>query len=289
MQHSALLCIALTLAACNGQAAERVVPVGAPHPHRIVSMNPCVDAVLMEIADPATIAGISHYSQDRRATSISLAQASRFPAVSDEAEDIIALQPDLVIAGSHVSIQTITALKRLGIPLMQLGVPASIADDKAQIDAIAARIGRSPQGDRLNARIDAALMTAWDRKTGPVPAIIWQSSGLVPGKGTLADDLLTRTGFVNQSAQLGLQQWDILPLEDLLTRPPHVLLAGTAGMDVGDADANRMLSHPALRMAGKRIRMAEYPSNLLHCGGPVIIRAAARLATIRQQMTGRKG
>ncbi|MBB6122525.1 ABC transporter substrate-binding protein [Sphingobium subterraneum] len=285
----ALLFLAFVLAGCGSRGTNRIVQQDRAVPQRIVSMNPCVDAVLMEIADPATIAGISHYSQDPRATSIPLDQARRFSAVSDEAEDIVALRPDLVIAGSHVSIQTIAALKRLGIPLMQLGVPASVAEDKAQISMIAARIGRKPQGERLNAAIARALAAASPPEGKPISAMIWQSSGLVPGTGTLADDLLTRTGFSNESARMGLHQWDILPLEDLLTRPPPVLLSGTASMDLGDADANRMLNHPALRMAGKRIRTADYPANLLHCGGPVIIRAAARLATIRRNVQDTTG
>jgi iron complex transport system substrate-binding protein len=32
----------------------------ARHALRIVSINPCVDAVLAQVADPRTIAGISH-------------------------------------------------------------------------------------------------------------------------------------------------------------------------------------------------------------------------------------
>jgi iron complex transport system substrate-binding protein len=259
----------------------------AGKPIRIVSMNPCVDAVLMEVAEPKQIAAISHYSQDPRATSIDLKRARQYPAVSGSAEDVVALEPDLVIAGPHVSIQTIAALRRLGVPLMQVPVPETVADNEAQITEIAIRIGQYAKGKALNERIEAAL--ADGRGSGrAIPALIWQGSGLVPGKGTLADDLLTQTGFRNQSAALGLKKWDILPLEGLLTRPPAILLSGEENSDAGLADANRMLSHPVLRKAGARIQIANYPSNLLHCGGPVIIRAVARLAAIRRKLEGRR-
>ncbi len=244
-------------------------------------MNPCVDAVLMEIADPAQIAAISHYSQDPRATSIPLERALRYPAVSDSAEDVIGKAPDLVIAGGHVSIQTIAALERLGIPLLEVPVPESVDENKLQIARIAGRIGRPQAGAALNARIDAAL-TATRSTAAPIPALIWQGSGLVPGKGTLADALLSHTGFHNISRDIGLGKWDILPLEGLLTHPPAVLMAGRADMGAGSGDANRMLSHPALVKAGRRIKIAQYPSNLLHCGGPVIIRSVERLAAIRR-------
>ena len=244
-------------------------------------MNPCVDAVLMEIADPQQIAAISHYSHDPRATSIPMEQALLYPAVSGSAEDVIGARPDLVIAGPHVSIQTIAALRRLGIPLLQMTVPESVAENKAQISQIADRIGRNQAGAALNARIEAAMAaTHWN--AAPIKALMWQGSGLVPGKATLADELMVHTGFRNISSDIGLKKWDILPLEGLLTHPPDVLLAGQANMGAGSGDANRMLSHPALVKAGQRIKIAQYPSNLLHCGGPVIIRSVERLAAVRR-------
>lgn len=280
----ALLALALTLplAGC-GTSGGPAAPVTHGPPRRIVSMNPCVDAVLKEVAAPWQIAAISAYSHDPRATSVPLDWARRYPAVSGSAEDAIAARPDLVLAGPHVAVQTIAALNRLGIPLLQVAVPETVAQNKAQIAEIAARIGQPAAGLALNRRIDAAL--AQSRWRGPAAtALIWQGSGLVPGKGTLADELLTRTGFRNLSPQAGLRQWDVLPLEGMFLNPPRVLLAGRAGMGAGEGDANRMLSHPALRKASRHFRIADYPSNLLHCGGPIILRAAARLAAVRREL-----
>ncbi len=275
---------AITLLLLSGCALQRTVPA-APYakPQRIVSTNPCVDTILREVADPNQIAAISHYSQDPRATSVPLEWAVQYPVVSGDAEDVIAAEPDLVITGPHVSIQTIAALERLGIPLMRVSVPESVDDSKQQIKAIAARIGQSGKGSALNAQIDRAMAGA--STGGPrLSALIWQGSGLVPGKGTLADELLWRTGFRNLSTSLGLKQWDILPLEGLLSQPPAVLIAGRADMGAGNGDANRMLSHPVLQKTGAHIRVAHYPSNLLHCGGPIIIKSAARLAEIRRSL-----
>jgi iron complex transport system substrate-binding protein len=252
-------------------------------PLRIVSMNPCVDAILMEIASPNRIAAISHYSHDARATSIDLQRALQFPTVSDAAEDAIAANPDLVITGPHVSLQTVAALERLGISVMQVAVPESVAQSKAQIIDIANRIGQTQNGHALNARIDAALAASHIRDT-PVSALIWQGSGLVPGQGTLADELLTHSGFTNISTSLRLQKWDILPLEGLLANPPAVLFSGKGTMGSGDTEANRMLSHPALRRARTRIHVAPFPARLLNCGGPVIIKTAAHLAKVRRSL-----
>src|SRR3546814_10330346 len=73
--------------------------IAAAAPARVVSLNPCVDSILMHVADPGQIAAISHYSHDPKATSIPLGQARRFRATYGTAEEVIALRTDLVIAG----------------------------------------------------------------------------------------------------------------------------------------------------------------------------------------------
>jgi len=257
-----------------------VSSVAHARPVRVVSINPCLDAILMEVADPAQIAGISYYSQDPAATSIPLAQAMRFRATSGTAEEVMALSPDLVIAGGHVSPSTVNALERLHIPLMQLRVPETIAESFAQIRAVAAAMGHPARGDASVARIAAAVMAARPADRRKIPALIWQGGGLVPGKGTLASQLLEEAGFENLSARYGLSTWGMLPLEYLVARPPAILLSsGTT-----DAQRDRMLSHPAIARLGQRIAIRPYPFQLLQCAGPTIAVAMTRLAELRRSV-----
>ncbi|MFN3474234.1 MAG: ABC transporter substrate-binding protein [Blastomonas sp.] len=276
------LVVGLTVAGCSSQAADRVAQRPSPERAalpRVVSINPCVDAVLMQIAEPAQIAAISHYSHDERATSIPLDQALRFAATSGTAEEVVALAPDLVLAGAHVAPSTIAALHRMNIPLVQISVPESIAESAAQVRTIAAAVGQTARGEALVARIDDAVRTASARSATPPGALIWQGGGLVPGDGTLASDLLRVTGYRNMSADYGLQQWDVLPLEHLVARPPMVLLS------VGAQDpSDRMLGHPVLAGLKRQIAVRRYPERLLHCGGPTIIEAVGHLARIRQSL-----
>lgn len=249
----------------------------APRLPRIVSINPCVDAVLARVADPAQIVGISHYSQDARATSVPLGWANRFKATSGTAEEVVALRPDMVLAGPHVEPATIAALKRLRIRLVQYPVAESVPDSMAQVREIAAATGHPDRGNVLAARIAAAAAPSSAR---PVGALVWQGNGLVPGSGTLTDDLLKRAGFRNMSAAYGLKQWDVLPLEYLVADPPRVLLS-TAPEGVQD---DRMTGHPAVRRLAKHITVAAYPTRLMNCGGPTIIAAMARLRQVRAKV-----
>lgn len=273
-----LLTLLLTAGGCGKARENTTTPIQAARP-RVVSTSPCVDAILMQIADPEQIVGISHYSLDPRATSIPLGLARHFHTISGTAEEVVALAPDLVIASDHVAPSTIAALQRLNIPILQIGVPATIAESKAQVRLVAAALHHAERGERLVARIDAAVLRARPNGEVAVPALIWLGEGLVPGAGTLMDELLRVSGYRNLSAAYGLQRWDVLPLEYMIARPPRLLLS------VGGADrADRMLSHPVMRRLRQRIAVRTYPEWLARCGGPTIIAAVDRLAAVRRSL-----
>ncbi len=246
------------------------------HP-AIVSLNPCSDAVLAEVADPGQILALSHYSRDPASSSMDVARARQFHAVSGSVEEILSLRPDVVISDDFLPPATAGALQALAIPVERLPIANSVEASKAQVTRIAAIAGHPERGRALVARIDAALARAAPPPgAAPVSAVVWQSGGIVPGDASLIGDLLRRTGFRSLSAARGLGQADVLPLEAMLADPPRVILA--AGNPLASED--RLLAHPALAaLTGTRRKRLE-PA-LLWCGGPTIIRAAARLAQVR--------
>lgn len=254
-----------------------------PRPLRIVSINPCSDAVLAEVAEPGQLVAISRYSHDPRTSSMNVATARQFTATSGTVEEILPLRPDLVVSGTYMSPATLSALRRLGIRVELLPIAATVEESEAQVRRLAALAGHPDRGEALVAEIRQALAKAQPKSGGdgalaaPVSAVVWQSGGIVPGEQTLIADLMRRTGFTSLSAARGLGQADVLPLEHMVADPPELILS--AGDAHGQED--RMLAHPALaHLAG--VRHENLDPSLLYCGGPTIIRAARRLAEIRR-------
>jgi iron complex transport system substrate-binding protein len=262
---------ALMLAACTAAPARE-----AAHPS-IVSINPCTDAILAEVADPAQIAGLSRYSSDPAASSMDVGLARSFASISGSVEELAALHPDLVIGSTFTPPASVSAMARMGLQFSAFGAASTVADSQAQVRAIAALAGHPERGAALNARIDRALALALPQQGSAVPAIVWQSGGMVAGAGTLISELLSRTGFTNLAAARGMRQADLLPLEVMLADPPRVLFI--AGNGRGNED--RLLAHPALRGLTATLRAPLDPA-LLWCGGPSIPRTVARLVEVRQ-------
>lgn len=246
----------------------------------IVSTNPCADAMLVELVPPGRIAAISHYSADPRATSIPLSVARRFRTTTGTAEEVIALDPALVVASSFTQPATRAAYARAGLKVLYLDSPTTIAASQAQVRALAEAVDTRAAGAALNARIDAAVAAA---KTAapPVPALLWIGGDLVSGGGTLVHEMLERAGFRDAAADYGLQFTGYLPAEHLVADPPRVMLVpDEAGRDRGSRAAQlraRLLSH-----MGARVQQAHFPRQLVNCGGPVIARAMTRLAEVRR-------
>jgi len=272
----------LALASCAqppaGGARHAAAPESRPARPTIVSLNPCSDAVLAEVADPAQLLALSHYSQDPASSSMDVARARAFRSVSGSAEEVAALSPDVVVAGSFLAPATEQALAGMGIRVVRLPIARNVGEARDQVMALARLAGHADRGEAMVAGIAEALRRAAPPPgSPPVSAVVWQSGGIVPGEDTLIADLLRRTGFVQLSAARGLKQADMLPLEAMLADPPRVIL--TAGD--GHSAEDRMLSHPALaRLQGTRRERLD-PS-LLWCGGPTVARAAARLAQVRR-------
>ncbi|MDR6625650.1 ABC transporter substrate-binding protein [Caulobacter segnis] len=256
-------------------------------PKRIASLNACLDAMLVHLADRSQIAALSHYAREERGSTVA-AQARALPFTWESAEEIIALQPDLVLASQHSALATRNALKRLHVPVERFAVPKTVEESLAQVQRVARLIGQVDRGEQLIARIRTALAAATVRPGARrLSALIYQPNGFAAGPHTLVDEMMTRAGFDNAARRYGLKSWGNVPLELLLTDPPEVLLVGEPAAGARSW-ADRVMTHPALGALNGRMKQARLPERLLYCGGPVLIQTAQAMASARAEVLGER-
>lgn len=276
----------ITRRAAAGALAGACLPTAArANPLRVASLNPCLDVILVHIADRAQIAALSHYARDQQSSTIA-AIARTLPFTYESAEEIIALRPDLVLASQHSSLATRTALERLNIGVATYGVPNTIAESLAQIGDVGMRTGQTVRAQALIARISETLDAATRGNTRrPIKALVFQARGLVAGRGTLINEVMERLGFENVAARYGVGLWGSAPLERVIADPPELLLSAraTPGALTG---AERVMAHPALARIGAHMRRAEFPEACLYCGGPVLLQTTRALVAAREAFWG---
>ena len=271
--------------AAAGLAAAAGLGAAPAAPRRIVSVNPCLDALLVHLADRRQIAGVSRMSRDPEASAIA-GVAATLPVTGETAEEVLQLRPDLVLASTHTALATRRALQRLDVEVVALGAPGTVAESLSQVREVAARVGRPDRGEALCTRIRKALDAAARPARRRPEMLLLLSGGLAAGPGSLPDDLLRRLGIANAATRLGLSGWTPAPVEALLAAPPEILVR--AGGEARAGRPDRLTRHPALDRLGDRVLIAEIPERLLFCGGPTLVEAAGRLAAIRDRALERR-
>ncbi len=266
-------------------ALAAALPLGAAGqlaPRRIVSLNPCLDAILVCVADRGQIVALSHYSRDPASSSIG-ALGAAFPFTYGTAEEVLALTPDLVLASRFTPPATRDAFRRLGVPAHFFDLSETVASSLAQVRQVAGLVGRPQRGEALVARIEAALAAAVPPRGAPVlTALVFQAGGFASARGTLVDEMMRRTGFENAATRYGLARTGSVSLESLVADPPDVLLAGRAKAGA-PTWSDRVIAHPALAHIAHRMHRADFPQQLTFCGGPTLIQTAAVLAQARSE------
>jgi iron complex transport system substrate-binding protein len=263
--------------ASGAQAAEP-----KPHPMRIVSLNMCVDSIVVELVSHDRIAALSHYARDPQRSTIA-ETARHLPITYETAEEVVALRPDLVLTSRHSAIATRNALKRVGIRFELFDVPDSVEESLAQIRQVARLLGAQREGEAMVARIQAELDAARPSPDEPpLTAAIYQPGGLSAGANTVVGELMELTGLTNIAARYGVEQYRPLPLEVLVSSPPDVLLVGETSPG-SPMQAEKIVRHRALRALESQMTQAVFPARLLYCAGPTMVPAAAALVHAREK------
>ncbi|MFZ2996099.1 ABC transporter substrate-binding protein [Sphingobium sp.] len=241
----------------------------APAPRRIVSLNVCADQYLLALADPRQIAALSRFARDPE-LSAAAAKARGIPILRSGTEEVLAIQPDLIL-GFPIGPGMVAGAPPGRWATLGLASAESYPMILGQIRAVARAIGHPDRGEALIARMNRDL-AALPHAKGKGVAAYYQRRGYMTGTGTLVDDLMRRVGLTNLAAKLGKAALAQVPLEQMVAARPDWLIVESATDRVQD-QGTEMLHHPALR-AIPRISL---PQSWTVCGGPAYVQAAQRL------------
>jgi len=140
-------------------------------------------------------------------------------------EAIVALRPDLVLATSVNTAQTVDALARLGIPVYTTN-PQTVLQTLDSVQQIADVTDAKPQGEalvsQLRQRLDAIQARLADRPVAHVLFVIWDDPLMSIGQHTFIADALRWAGA--ESVVLSHQDWPQISMEEVLRLQPEYIV-----------------------------------------------------------------
>ncbi|OIQ69731.1 corrinoid ABC transporter substrate-binding protein [mine drainage metagenome] len=262
LSRSAVAALAMLAALSPGPAMAAGLP-------RIASMNVCTDQLLITLADPEQILGLSRYARDRF-ESFAADDARRFRILSGGAEDILVLKPDVVVASLFDRRSTRELLKEKGLHLVEFAVPRNLDEVKVQIREMGDVVGHTDRASAEVARLDDAIARARQAVAVKHYRVLPLSRrGWVSGSDSLLSALLAETGLFNAAGDLGITVGGFASLEAIVSLKPDLIVVSEAG-DRAEDDGRAFLLHPALERFYPPSKRIVIPDRLTVCGGVML-------------------
>jgi iron complex transport system substrate-binding protein len=235
---------------------------------RLVSMNVCADQLLLTLADPEQILGLSRFARDGWQSQAG--DISRYPVLSGGAEDVLLIRPDIVVASAFDKRSTRELLKANGLRIAELAVPRTLEEARQQIREAGDITGHPDRAAVEIARLDAALARARravsERHYRVLPL---SRRGWVAGSDSFVGSLLGESGLRSAAGDLGFAFGGFASLEAIVNLRPDFIVVSQAG-DTAKDDGQAFLLHPALERFYPPEKRIVIPERMTECGGVLL-------------------
>ncbi len=265
---SALAC----LASCKlGKAPVAVSSSDAP-PKRIVSLDYCADQFVLKFADKASIRAVSPDAV--RQFSYMRDAAVGLPSVRPNAEDVLLLQPDLVVRSYGGGPNAGAFFEKAGVPVLQVGFASDMESIKSVIRDMSAGLGDAAAGEATILEMDRRLASI-PKYQNPPEALYMTPSGVTSGTGTQVDEMLQAAGLGNFQKLPG---WRSIPLERLAYEQPDVVAAAFFETLTNHPDAWSAMKHPVAKRQMRDLPTVPLQGAWTSCGSWFLLDAIEALS-----------
>ncbi|MEE8379705.1 MAG: hypothetical protein V3R49_04970, partial [Gammaproteobacteria bacterium] len=226
---------------------------------KILSLDLCTDWMLATYADPSQVLALSplldQYPVDW--------MKREWPSHDGSLEQILELNPDLVITGEYNALMLRRRLQELGIRVEILSLPKSFSEVDHYEQRLLSLIGKSIKQTNKRPQVRSNNRSNNQSNNNKKPKLLLLGpNGIGTGLGTFEEGLLRHTGWDNYLTSEGYSNLD---LEQIATHPPDAILWSTPN---SVALANLFAKHPVLKQVIPKERWLSTDDWRWHCPGP---------------------
>lgn len=195
------------------------------------------------------------------------------------AEGILSFEPTLVIGNTEAGPEDVIAqVSDAGVPVVILEAPRDPNEAAGHILDIATAVGLPEAGEELGANVTAQLAeaTALAESSADEPRVAFlyirgQGTQSIAGTGVAADGVITGAGGINIGAELGIEGYQPITPEALVTAAPDVILVMQGGLQsLGGVEGLKEIPGIAETPAGMNDRFVSFEDLYLLGFGPRI-------------------
>jgi iron complex transport system substrate-binding protein len=238
----------------------------------------------MRIVDPSRIASITYLSQQPVNAPLGLDHISaKLPVNHGLAEEVIKLDPDLIVAGQFAATTATSLLSRLGYRVESFPPENSFADMRANILRLGDLVGERARAEAVIADFEARL-AALQAQLPPGEKPVFADIGVnnyIAGANTLYTEVVNAGGYRTLGQALGFEGFRNVPLELILTVRPALVSTATPWTSPPSM-STMSLGHPALRALVERTPHITIPERYTTCGAPRMLGAVELLVEGRK-------
>jgi len=229
--------------------AGRTVTIKA-RPLRIISITLGTDEILPALVAKSRIVGVTAFASDATMSFAAGEVGGIAQFAKANAEQAIALKPDVVFASSYTAPGVVKQMADAGIPVVEFTGFSSLADIEAHSTTIATISDDQGRGKALVAAMQREVAAVEGAVASQAkPRVVFYSYGTVYGSGTTMDELIRAAGGINAAAAAGIHSWKDVGPEEIVQLNPDVLLTDDSG--TGDtfqgAAVQKILADPAYK------------------------------------------
>lgn len=242
------------------------------HPSRIVSLTYGTDEILLGLVDTSRVTALSKYAGNRDISFVTEEEAAAVGRKADlNAESIMALKPDLVVASTAVSPQLVSLLRQSGVPVYVSLVAANWDEMEEKVRGVAKAVHEEEAGESMVQDMEEKRAALEEKLSAIDPqeercALGLSFRGILGKKGTLFSDVLAMAHVKDGAARYDVPKGTnaYLSLEILPEIDPDVILLPVWKVKAGDDEkefAREIMENPAYRdvKAVKNGRLIPFP------------------------------
>ncbi len=202
-------------------------------PNKIVTLSLGTDTIMLGLVEPERMAAVNSLMDDPINSVIpEMGEKFQHKIGNPSAEELAALQPDLVIYPDWGDLTKVQYLRDMGIPVVVCKGAVTIDEVKDNIRLLAEAAGEKDRGEDIIRQMDEKLQEN-DQKVAKIPENQRKSVVLISvmktfgGIGSMFDEICHRAGVINGRSAAGIGRGQTMSKEQLVKINPDILFLPT--------------------------------------------------------------